>query len=97
MDIVFPQTKIQLSLLQNISKTLPASYIVPNTYNFLPQLASDEYEYLKSPGIKNLLVFSYYYPHKNIEIVMELARLIKSKGLPFRIILIHPILKAIFL
>lgn len=87
LTLIFPQTEIQKKLLERKYTSIPDMVVVPNTYNSLEQSKGDKFKSIRIKGIKNLLLFSYYYPHKNIEIVVDLARLVDKEKLPYRFIL----------
>jgi len=79
VSLVFTQTEIQGKRFTDI---FPGNYsieILPNGPVFIQQ--KDEFKFNLPPKKQNelrLLLFSRYYPHKNIEILLELATLFKK-------------------
>lgn len=86
-DIVAPQTKVAQARLLKYFPGIKKTSIVPTAYSNLdsesaevtiPQIAEDK---------TNLLCLTRYYIHKNIEILIEVARQFKYDGAAYRIIL----------
>ena len=87
------QTKVQLNKLQEvypdqIQKIKRKSIITPSTPDFQINSKGEIHniQLLDSSRI-NLLCLSRYYPHKNIEILLDLAVIFKKSKSPFNIIL----------
>lgn len=64
--------------------------VIPNAVS-LPNFSDthvDALQYVerKSPRVRLLLCLTRYYPHKNLEILLQLGRIIKSHGAPYRVI-----------
>jgi glycosyltransferase involved in cell wall biosynthesis len=63
--------------------------VVPNAFSAVGKGTKQHegFRFLqRTSGLIYLLVFTRYYPQKNLEILPEVAKLIKEKGLPYRII-----------
>jgi glycosyltransferase involved in cell wall biosynthesis len=80
-----------LTQTENIKRRMESLYsisgieVIPNAVS-LENLAVKEYKNFNLPvGIK-LLYLTHYYPHKNIEVFLELAKLIKEKNMNFIIV-----------
>ncbi|MEL6718476.1 MAG: glycosyltransferase [Bacteroidota bacterium] len=101
VDMVFPQTNTAAFRLERyypfINKIIP----IPNAYTKLESLrVEDQASFEREKGYKYLLCLSRYYPHKNIESLINVASLIKTQGLPYKIIITlsedqHPNVKLI--
>ena len=60
--------------------------VVPNAVS-LDNMDGGEYKDFNLPDGKKLLYLTYYYPHKNLEIFIPLAKEIKKRNLDFKIII----------
>ncbi len=60
--------------------------IVPNAVS-LDNLVEGKYFDFKLPKGKKLLYLTYYYPHKNLEVFIPLAKLIRDKKLDYKLII----------
>lgn len=84
INVLIAQSEIIAELLSKIYNHKNI-YVVPNALS-LDNVEDSKYrDYFINDKI-NLLCLSAYYPHKNIEIFIPLARLIKRENLPIRII-----------
>jgi len=87
VDIIFPQTEIIKSKLENLYSPSAKIIVVPMAYSKLDnhftnyKLLFEKYE----DKIK-LLCLSRYYQHKNIEILLNLAQIIKKQKSPYIIV-----------
>lgn len=62
--------------------------VVPNAVSITPIAARlDNVVERQSPDERLLLCLSRYYPHKNIEALVEVARIVRHRGEPFRFII----------
>jgi len=89
IDVFLAQTKIiKKRLMSQFKIASDIIYIFPNSYStdYLKNISNNDF-----PGIQlenyNFLVLSNYYPHKNLEILIDVAKKIKINKLPFRFIL----------
>lgn len=84
--VIFPQTNVIKNRLQNIynAKNLQ---VVPNAYVQDLSKSSDKVLFNKDIKFKYLLCLSKYYPHKNLEIFVEVSKIIKENNYPFKIVL----------
>jgi glycosyltransferase involved in cell wall biosynthesis len=86
VNLIFAQTHIQKQKLNKKAPGIPIK-ILENAPSLLFE-NNDEYKdyHFDKKKIK-LLAFTRYYPHKNLEILLNLANLIKQKNKNFQIIL----------
>jgi glycosyltransferase involved in cell wall biosynthesis len=55
--------------------------VIPNTFGILEtDVRKPGKRFLKEEGTKYILLFSRYYPHKNMEVLLEVAKLLKERG-----------------
>jgi glycosyltransferase involved in cell wall biosynthesis len=55
--------------------------VIPNFHEYKKQ---EKFDFIKEKGYKYLLFVSYFYPHKNFEIFLPLAKLVKDNNLKIR-------------
>ena len=84
--LLIAQTKVTEERLKNFF-SIKNIEVVPNAVS-LNNLSGGQYKDFKLPkeGIK-LLYLTKYYSHKNIEIFLELGKIIHEEGLPYNIII----------
>lgn len=89
-DVVLPQTKTAAERLKKYYPGIKKIAVVPNAYTTIQDLVKGEQKetsfFAKKSGHKYLLSLSRYYPHKNLEIFLDVAMLIKAKQLPYVIL-----------
>jgi glycosyltransferase involved in cell wall biosynthesis len=85
VDVLLVQTNTMLKRLLQVYPELPSVQLFPNAYTLLNSQTTYELPVKKQPGLTYLMCLSRYYPHKNLEILVEVARLIKAQRLPYRI------------
>ena len=87
-DIVFPQTQTSFNRLDRYySERITKMAIVPTAFSRLvPSSPLESPRIPQSSDKIDLLCLTRYYPHKNIEIFLEVGELIKAGRLAFRII-----------
>jgi len=83
-DIVIAQTKVTKKRLKEIYNVQNIE-VIPNAIS-LENLDGGEYKDFNLPDGIKLLYLTVYYPHKNLEIFIPLAKKIKEKKLDFKII-----------
>jgi len=81
---VIAQTKVTKTRLEDIyaKKNI---YIVPNAVS-LDNIDDTNHYGFNLPRSNNLLYLTHYYPHKNLEILIPLAELVKKRKLDFKFI-----------
>lgn len=84
-ELIIAQTETMKTRLESIYK-LNNIVIIPNAVSLENLNAKEKFDFNLPKGIK-LLYLSYYYPHKNIEIFLPLAQIIKEKNLDYKLIL----------
>lgn len=85
-DIVLAQTKTNQDLLVALYG-LSNVRLMPNAISLENLEARGKCKDYFLPEGKKLLYLSYYYPHKNFEIFLPLARMIKDRGLDYKIVI----------
>lgn len=85
---VFPQTDTSKNRLEKYySKLLKEVIVVPMAYSTIGSEISDGHSYFeKEDNVKYLLCLTRYYEHKNVEIFIEVGKLLKERNLPFKIV-----------
>ncbi|MCC5613456.1 glycosyltransferase, partial [Nostoc sp. CHAB 5834] len=73
--------------IKRLYPNLPAINLFPNAYTQLDNQLFYRLPFTKQAGIHYLICLSRYYPHKNIEVLVDVARLICEKNLPYRILI----------
>lgn len=86
--VVFPQTATSQSRLNKFYPAIKEMCIVPMAYSTLGMKKVDDGNMLlkKKEGCVYLLCLTKYYMHKNVEIFLPLANLIKDRKLNIRIV-----------
>ncbi len=82
--IVIAQTETMKKRLESIYE-LKNIEVVPNAVS-LENMDEGEEHNFHLPSGKKLLYLTYYYPHKNLEIFIPLAKEIRQKGLEYKLI-----------
>lgn len=85
VETLLVQTNTMQERLLRVYPQLPSVQLFPNAYTLLNSLLTYELPVKKQPGQIYLVCLSRYYPHKNLEILADVARLIKAQRLPYRI------------
>lgn len=86
---VFPQTDTSLSRLKRFYPSIGKLTVIPMAYSTLgKEKMNGSYKsfFDREPGYRYLLCLTRYYPHKNIEIFLQVARLMKASNASFKII-----------
>ena len=84
--IVAPQTKVAERRLLKLFPGIGTTVVVPTAYSNLEQHTASIT--IKVPDNKiNLLCLTRYYVHKNVEILVQVARLMKKSNANYRIVL----------
>lgn len=78
VDRFVVQTRIQKELLAKKIKNKKDIQIIPNTPIYIDK--KESLDFVPDKSIKYFLAFSYYYPHKNLEILIDLARIFKKQN-----------------
>ncbi|MBN2348495.1 MAG: glycosyltransferase [Bacteroidales bacterium] len=86
-ELIFSQTRLQKELLERKFSNIPKIVIIPNTYSILKKETLSSRQFNIDRSKTNLLAFSWYYPHKNLEILYDVALLFKAKNLSYKIYL----------
>lgn len=82
LKLVFVQTKIQQKRFQEVFPSFNSLELLPNGPIYIKQKdACDINLPQKKHGEFRLFAFSMYYPHKNLEILLEVGRIIKREKL----------------
>lgn len=93
IDHIIAQTNLQLNELRKqyphyLQKIPEKSVLTPYFPEFqIKSIEKCDHFFLSRKNSTNLLCLSRYYPHKNIEILFDLARIFKQNKSPFNIIL----------
>ena len=61
--------------------------IIPNAVSHQNTTQTDKNKNFELPDKVNLLYLTHYYPHKNIEILLDVAKIFKEKDLPINFVL----------
>ena len=83
--VTIAQTPVAKKALERLYR-LPNVVIVPNAVS-LDNLDTNRGRHFSLPAGKKLLALTYYYPHKNLEILIDVASTIRDRGCNYRIIL----------
>jgi glycosyltransferase involved in cell wall biosynthesis len=89
-QLLFPQTLTSEQRLKHYYPKIARTSIIPMAFSVIgiEKTAYSSYSpFEKLSNIKYLLCLTKYYPHKNLEIFLTLARLIKQQNLPYRIVI----------
>ncbi|GAB3318873.1 hypothetical protein GCM10027299_10940 [Larkinella ripae] len=87
VDVLLVQTNTMRTRLRQLYTELPAVQLFPNAYTLLNSQVAYRLPVEKQPGLLYLLCLSRYYLHKNLEILVEVARHIKNRQLPYRFLI----------
>jgi glycosyltransferase involved in cell wall biosynthesis len=85
IDLLLAQTKTMKNRLENIYRKENIQ-VVPNAVSLENLVKENNHDFNLSSGIK-LLYLTHYYPHKNLEIFISLAKKIKEENLPYKLII----------
>jgi glycosyltransferase involved in cell wall biosynthesis len=89
-QLLFPQTLTSEQRLMHYYPKIVRTTIVPMAFSIIgtEKVTNSTYvPFKKITNIKYLLCLTKYYPHKNLEILLSVALLIKKRNLPYRILL----------
>lgn len=86
-DTVLPQTPVAAARFRRLYPQVKNVSVVPTSYSVIEENLSDTNFGQLVSDKKNLLCLTRYYLHKNIEILLEVAEIFKSKQYPYRIVL----------
>ena len=86
-SILLVQTETMQQRIRRRYPQLPAIGLLPNAYTQLTGQTEYILPFVKEPGQRYLMCLSRYYPHKNMEVLVDVARLIRQRSLPYRILL----------
>lgn len=84
-SIIMAQTEVMSERLRTLYH-LNNVEIVPNAVSLDNFKTREDRMFNLPAGYENLLYLTFYYPHKNIEVFIEIARIIKARSLPFKLI-----------
>ncbi|GAB3252257.1 hypothetical protein GCM10027347_11210 [Larkinella harenae] len=86
-DVLLVQTNTMRTRMRQLYTQLPTVQLFPNAYTLLKSHSAYTLPARKQAGLIYLLCLSRYYLHKNLEILVDVAQIIKEKQLPYRIFL----------
>ncbi len=84
-ELVIAQTETMKDKLEGIYN-LKNIKVIPNAVSLENLSIKENFDFSLPTGVK-LLYLSYYYPHKNIEILLPLAKRIKEKKLDYKLVI----------
>lgn len=87
-DLVFPQTRtIASRLSEQYGNDIQDIEVVPNafrgSFDLITSRRSSGFDF----SVRTLLYLTKYYPHKNVEILIEVGKRIRELSLPYRILI----------
>lgn len=85
IDLLLAQTKTMKKRLENIYR-IENIQVVPNAVSLENLAKKSNHDFNLPSGIK-LLYLTHYYPHKNLEIFISLAKKIKEENLPYKLVI----------
>lgn len=87
-DVVFPQTNTSSMRLAKYYPDIKKLQIVPMAYSVLgkEEKENKRFFFKKENGYTYLLCLTRYYPHKNVEILLELGKLFLKNNAPFKVV-----------
>ncbi len=87
-NVVFPQTKTSQERLKRFyPESIKETEVIPMAFSNIGMKDDNKISFFERvEGFKYLVCLTRYYPHKNVEILLDAARLIKEKNLPIKII-----------
>jgi glycosyltransferase involved in cell wall biosynthesis len=80
-SIVLPQTKVSETRLLSQYKYIKKINVVPMAYSKIGLKSDFDFKLKKEAGKHYLLCLTKYYVHKNIEIILECAKIVKKQNL----------------
>ena len=86
-DVLLVQTETMRKRIQQIYPQQSSVYLFPNAYTQLAAQTDYQLPFVREPDVRYLMCLSRYYTSKNIEILVDVARLIQQRNLPYRILL----------
>ena len=85
--VLLVQTETIRARIQTLYPQLPSVRLLPNAYAPLTGQTYYALPFVKEAGLWYLVCLSRYYTHKNIEVLVDVARLVRQRNLPYRILL----------
>jgi glycosyltransferase involved in cell wall biosynthesis len=86
-SVLFVQTEAMRARICTVYPKIPSVQVMPNAFTQLAGQHRYDLPVRKESGLRYLVCLSRYYAHKNIEILVVVARLIRARNLPYRILL----------
>jgi len=86
-SVLLVQTETIRKRIRAVYPQVPLVGLFPNAYTQLTGRVRYALPFVKKTGVRYLICLSRYYPHKNIEILIDVARLIREHKLPYRLLL----------
>jgi glycosyltransferase involved in cell wall biosynthesis len=86
-SVLLVQTETMQERIRRVYPQLLSIGLLPNAYTQLTGQTHYTRLFVREPGLRYLMCLSRYYAHKNIEVLIEVARLIRQRGLPYRILM----------
>ncbi|RIV19387.1 glycosyltransferase [Fibrisoma montanum] len=86
-DVLLVQTETIRQRIRQVYPDLPAIALLPNAYTTLRSQTTYALPFVKQLGFRYLMCLSRYYPHKNLEVLLDVARLIRDRNMPYRLLL----------
>ncbi|CCH51613.1 hypothetical protein BN8_00552 [Fibrisoma limi BUZ 3] len=86
-DVLLVQTETIRQRIRRVYPDLPTISLMPNAYTTLRSQTTYSLPFVKQPGVRYLMCLSRYYPHKNMEILVDVAQLIRDRNMPYRLLL----------
>ncbi|MEM8527766.1 MAG: glycosyltransferase [Bacteroidota bacterium] len=88
INVIFPQTNVAAKRLKEHYPDLNSIIAIPNAYTASKIEKKNTQDFFeRKEGNKYLLCLSRYYPHKNIEVLVDVAKIIKAKNLNYKIVI----------
>ncbi|GAB3503517.1 hypothetical protein GCM10027341_32760 [Spirosoma knui] len=87
VDVLLVQTETIRKRIRTIYPQVPAIRLFPNAYTQLTGKTEFRLPSEKENNVRYLLCLSRYYTHKNLEILVEVADLIRQRDLPYRLLI----------
>jgi len=85
--VLLVQTETMRGRIRAVYPQVPDVRLLSNAYTPLTGQIHYTLPFEKGTGVRYLLCLSRYYPHKNSEVLVDVARLMRERNLPYRILL----------